>query len=190
VGLDPHKGLTEVDEHRNVEDLVGVEVQVLDTVVLEEAFEEVARRESQPALDEPRKHWDLVGTLLHWIWISRSGAPHVHFLLAEETAVHQHQQVFGLCLGSRSAVLTLGRIQPPRHKISFSRHQSSCSSMENPSSSKCTGFSLAFARGLLWRQAVAARVDLWPKARRQCARMAKSWIYLFQRTANAKDGKP
>jgi hypothetical protein len=99
VGLDPHKGLTEVDEHRNVEDLVGVEVQVLDTVVLEEAFEEVARRESQPALDEPRKHWDLVGTLLHWIWISRSGAPHVHFLLAQETAVHQHQQVFGLCLG-------------------------------------------------------------------------------------------
>jgi hypothetical protein len=37
-------------------------------------------------------------------------------------------------------VLTLWRIQPPRHEISSSRHRSSCSSMEKPSSSKCTGF--------------------------------------------------
>jgi hypothetical protein len=87
-------------------------------------------------------------------------------------------------------VLTLRRIQPPRHEISFSRHQSSCSSMEKPSSSKCTGFSLAFAQGLLWRQAAAARVDLWPKACRQCARMAKFWMDLFQPTANVENGKP
>jgi hypothetical protein len=51
VGLDPHEGLAKVDEDRDVEDSVGVEVQVLDTVVLEETFEEVARRESQPAVD-------------------------------------------------------------------------------------------------------------------------------------------
>jgi hypothetical protein len=46
VGLDPHKGLTVVDENGDVKDSVGVQVQVLDTVVLEETLEEVARRES------------------------------------------------------------------------------------------------------------------------------------------------
>jgi hypothetical protein len=69
MGLDPHEGLAEVDEDGDVKDSVGVEVQVLDTVVLEETFEEVARRESQPArtlgsrrgssplgMDLPRRH--------------------------------------------------------------------------------------------------------------------------------------
>jgi hypothetical protein len=60
-----------------MEDSIGVKVQVLNTVVLEEAFEKVAGRESQSALHEPREHWDLVGIFLHWIWISRGGAPHV-----------------------------------------------------------------------------------------------------------------
>jgi hypothetical protein len=46
-----------VDEDGYVKNLVRVQVQVLDTVVLEETLEEVARRESQPALHEPRKHW-------------------------------------------------------------------------------------------------------------------------------------
>jgi hypothetical protein len=121
-----------------VKDSVRVQVQVLDTVVLEETIEEVTRRESQPALHEPREHWDLVGVLLHWLWISRGGAPHVHFLFPEETAVDQRQQVFGLRLGlsipcldsgarERSAVLTLGRIQSPHHGISSFRCWSSCS---------------------------------------------------------------
>jgi hypothetical protein len=46
VGLDPHEGLAEVDEDEDVKDSVGVQVQVLDVVVLEETLEEVARRES------------------------------------------------------------------------------------------------------------------------------------------------
>jgi hypothetical protein len=56
--------------------------------------------------------------------------------------------------------------------------------------SKCSGSSLAFARGFLWRQAVATRVDLWLRARWQCARAAKSWLDLFQLIANAEDEKP
>jgi hypothetical protein len=46
VGLDPHKGLAEVDEDGDVKDSIRVQVPVLDTVVLEETLEEVARRES------------------------------------------------------------------------------------------------------------------------------------------------
>jgi hypothetical protein len=37
---------------------------------------------------------------------------------------------------------------------------------------------------------MAARMDLWPRARRQCARVAKSWLDLFQPSANVEDGKP
>jgi hypothetical protein len=98
--------------------------------------------------------------------------------------------LFGFGRGGRSAVLTLGRIQPPHHGIFSFRRRSSCSSMEKPSSSKCTGFSLTFARGLLWRQAAATCMDLWPRARWQCARVANFWLGLFQPTANAEDGKP
>jgi hypothetical protein len=86
--------------------------------------------------------------------------------------------------------LTPGRIQPPRQEISSSRRRSSCSLMEKTSSSKCTEFSLAFARGLLWRQAVAARVDLQPKAWWQCARVADSWLDLFQMAVSVEHGKP
>jgi hypothetical protein len=99
VGLDPHGGIAEVDEYGDMKDLVRVQVQVLDTIVLEDTLEEVARRKSQPALHEPREHWDLIRILLHWVWISSGGVPHVHLLLPEETVVHQRQQVFGLRLG-------------------------------------------------------------------------------------------
>jgi hypothetical protein len=68
VGLDPHEGLAEMDEDGDVKNPVRVQVQVLDTVVLEDTLEEVARRESQPALHEPSEHWDLIGVLLHWVW--------------------------------------------------------------------------------------------------------------------------
>jgi hypothetical protein len=39
------------------------------------------------------------GVLLHRIRISYGGTPHIHLLLAEETAVHQRQKVFSLRLG-------------------------------------------------------------------------------------------
>jgi hypothetical protein len=42
VGFDPQEGFTEVDEDRGVEDTVGVEVEVLDAVVLQEPLEEIA----------------------------------------------------------------------------------------------------------------------------------------------------
>jgi hypothetical protein len=76
---------------------------------------------------------------------------------------------FGRGGGEMSAVLTPGQIQPPHHGISSSRrwHQSSCSWTGKTSSSKCTGSSLASARGLLWWQAATARVDLWTTTREQ-----------------------
>jgi hypothetical protein len=45
VGLDPQISFTEVDEDGGVENIVGVEVEVLDAVVPHEPLEEVARRE-------------------------------------------------------------------------------------------------------------------------------------------------
>jgi hypothetical protein len=40
-------------------------------------------------LHEPSEHRDVVGVLLHRVQVSRGGAPHVHLLFLEETAVHQ-----------------------------------------------------------------------------------------------------
>jgi hypothetical protein len=42
VGFDPQEGFTEVDEDRGVEDTIGIEVEVLDVVVLQEPLEEIA----------------------------------------------------------------------------------------------------------------------------------------------------
>jgi hypothetical protein len=55
MGLDPQKRFTEVDEDGGVENTVGVEVEVLDAVVLHEPLEEVARRERKSALREARE---------------------------------------------------------------------------------------------------------------------------------------
>jgi hypothetical protein len=81
VGLDPQEGFTKVNEDESVEDTVGVEVEVLDAVVLQKPLEEIAGRERQPSLREPHEHGDLVRVLLHGIRISRSGTPHIDFLL-------------------------------------------------------------------------------------------------------------
>jgi hypothetical protein len=45
VGFDPHEGFAEVDEDRDMENAIRVQVEVLDTVALEETLEEVTRRE-------------------------------------------------------------------------------------------------------------------------------------------------
>jgi membrane protein DedA with SNARE-associated domain len=91
-----------------------------------------------------------------------------------------------------SVVINPGQILLPHYGISSSQrqHQSSCPWTGKISSSKYSGSSLAFARGLLWKQAVVTRVDLLPKARRQCARVADSWLDLFQMATNVGDGKP
>jgi hypothetical protein len=43
VGFDPQESFAKVDEDGGVEDTIGVEVEVLDAVVLQEPLEEVAR---------------------------------------------------------------------------------------------------------------------------------------------------
>jgi hypothetical protein len=45
VGLDSHECFAEVHEHRDMENTIGVQVQVLDTVVLEKTLEEIIGRE-------------------------------------------------------------------------------------------------------------------------------------------------
>jgi hypothetical protein len=42
LGFDSHKCFAEVHENRNVEDAIGIKVQVLDAIVPEKTFEEVA----------------------------------------------------------------------------------------------------------------------------------------------------
>jgi hypothetical protein len=42
VRLDPKEGLAEVHEDRGMEDTVGVQIQVLDSIVPEETLEEIA----------------------------------------------------------------------------------------------------------------------------------------------------
>jgi hypothetical protein len=54
-----------------------------------------------------------------------------------------------------------------RFGTSSFRHVPSSSWTAMASSSKCTGSSLAFARGLRWWQVVAARVDFRSKPREQ-----------------------
>jgi hypothetical protein len=98
VGFDPQESFAKMDEDGGVEDTIGVEIEVLNTVVLQEPLEEVARWESQPALHEPREHRDLIRIFLHRIWISRGGSPHVDLLLPEKSAVEQRQQVLSLGL--------------------------------------------------------------------------------------------
>jgi hypothetical protein len=89
VGFDPQEGFTEVDENRGVEDTVGVEVEVLDAVVLQEPLEEIARWVSQPAFRKPREHRDLIWILLHGVRIPRGGTPHVDFLLPKKPTVEE-----------------------------------------------------------------------------------------------------
>jgi hypothetical protein len=99
VGFDPQEDFTEVDKDGGVEDTVGVEVEVLDAVVLQKPLEEIARRERQPAFRESREHGDLVWVFLHGIRISRGGAPHIDFLLPQKPTVEERQQIFSLRFG-------------------------------------------------------------------------------------------
>jgi hypothetical protein len=42
VGLDPQESFAKMDEDRSVENTIGVEIEVLDTVVLKKPLEEIA----------------------------------------------------------------------------------------------------------------------------------------------------
>jgi hypothetical protein len=87
VGFDPQESFAKMDEDGGVEDTIGDEIEVLDTVVLKKPFKEVACWEGQPALHESREHRDLIQILLHRVWISCGGAPHVDLLLPEKSTV-------------------------------------------------------------------------------------------------------
>jgi hypothetical protein len=91
VGFDPQEGFTEVNEDGSVEDTVGVEIEVLDALVLQKPLEEIACRERQPSLRESREHGDLIWILLHGIRISHSGMPHIDFLLSQKPTVEERQ---------------------------------------------------------------------------------------------------
>jgi hypothetical protein len=62
--------------------------------------------------------------------------------------------------------------------------------MVRASFSKCSGFSLAFARGLWRRQLAAVRVDLQFPAQWQCALAADYLLDLFQMAASVGCEKP
>jgi hypothetical protein len=73
--------------------------------------------------------------------------------------------------------------------IFSSRHRPSCSWTGKTSFSKCTGSSLASARGFLWRQAATARVDLWTTVR-ELELGWMEWARSISIAANVGDGKP
>jgi hypothetical protein len=99
MGLDSQEGFAKMYKDGGVEDTVGVEVEVLDAVVLQQPLVEVAGWERESALREPGEHRDLDRVLLHGLRTPCRGSPHVHLLLPEEPTVEKGQQVFGLRRG-------------------------------------------------------------------------------------------
>jgi hypothetical protein len=83
MGLDPHECFAKVHEDEDVEDPIGVEIEVLDVVVLEKSLEEVAGRQCESTLHKPREHRNLVWVLLHHLRVSSGSAPQIHFLLTK-----------------------------------------------------------------------------------------------------------
>jgi hypothetical protein len=63
--------------------------------------------------------------------------------------------------------------------ITSSRYQPLSPWTKMASSSKCTGSSLASARGLRWWRAAAARVDFRSKSRQQKQQWKETWMDLF-----------
>jgi hypothetical protein len=81
-----------------MENAVRVDIEVLNSIVPEEAFEEIAGRKRESALREAREHPDLVFIFLHWVRISGGGSPHINLLLPDKSAVEKGQQILGLHL--------------------------------------------------------------------------------------------
>jgi hypothetical protein len=98
VGLDTHKHLAEVDEDKDVENAIRVEIEVLNTIVPEHALEEITGGQRQSTLHEAGEHWDLIWVLLHRIRIAGGGAPQIHLLLPKKYALDQGKQILGLQL--------------------------------------------------------------------------------------------
>jgi hypothetical protein len=145
-------------------------------------------------LRQPREHGDLIWILLHGVRISCGGAPHVDFLLSKKSTVQQRKQILSLGwdLGTAEtpAAMTLLRIRRVPLGISSSRRQSSSSWTTRASFSKCTRFSLAFARGLRRWLSAALRLDLQSPLRWQCALAVDSRHDLLRMAASAWGAKP
>jgi hypothetical protein len=60
VGLNTHECFTEMDKDGDMEDVIGVGIQVLDVVVPEHSFKEFTSGECQSTLHEPGEHRDFV----------------------------------------------------------------------------------------------------------------------------------
>jgi hypothetical protein len=58
-----------------VEDPVGIDIQVLNTIVPEHSFEELTCGECQSTLYEPGEHWDFIRILLHQVRITGGSVP-------------------------------------------------------------------------------------------------------------------
>jgi hypothetical protein len=86
--------------------------------------------------------------------------------------------------------MTLRRIRRLPLGISSSHRQSSSSWTARASFSKCTGFSLAFARGLRRWLLAAVRLDLQSPLRWQCALAVDSRHDLLGMAASARGEKP
>jgi hypothetical protein len=97
-GLDTHKRLAEMDKDGDVENTIGIQIEVLIVIVLEHAFKEVIGGQCQSTLHELGEHGDLVRILLHWMRVTRGGAPQIHFFLSKKSAADQGEQIFGLQL--------------------------------------------------------------------------------------------
>jgi hypothetical protein len=70
MGLDTHKRLTEMHEDGDVENNIGIQIEVLDAIVPEHALEKVTSGQCQSTLRESGEHGDLVRILLHWIQVA------------------------------------------------------------------------------------------------------------------------
>jgi hypothetical protein len=75
MGLDSHKRLTEVYKYGDVENTVGIQIQVLDVVVPEKTFEEVTGGQRKSTLRESGGHRNLIWIFLHQTRVARGGAP-------------------------------------------------------------------------------------------------------------------
>jgi hypothetical protein len=72
-----------------MENTIRVEIEVLNSVVPEEAFEEVAGRKCESTLRETHEHRNLVLTLLHGVRVPGGGSPTVHLLFTDKSAVEE-----------------------------------------------------------------------------------------------------
>jgi hypothetical protein len=87
VRLDPKECFAKMHKDRGMENTVRVQIEVLNSIVPEEALEEITSLERKSALHETRKHRDFVFGFLHRIRISGGGPPHINLLLPDKSAV-------------------------------------------------------------------------------------------------------